>query len=144
MLNVQKYVSNKTGLGFVKSRPSSITNPPKFVPAISSSVIHPSVSKVKVHKEEVLASRRTRIDLCELKPKNPNHPRSKKQHKPQWFCHFYGGVGHARPNCFKLQASKQAYKQKVPVQKAQDSMALIHELVKVLNLYANTEKAKEI
>ena len=106
MLNVQKYVSNKTGLGFVKSRPSSITNPPKFVPAISSSVIHPSVSKVKVHKEEVLASRRTKVDLSESKPKNPNQSGSKKHDKPQWFCHFCGESGHTRPNCFKLQASK--------------------------------------
>ena len=37
----------------------------------------------------------------------------------------------------KLQASKQATKQKVSVPKAQDPMALIHELVKALNLYAN-------
>ena len=106
MLNVQKYVSNKTGLGFVKSRPSSITNPHKFVPAISSSVIHPSVSKVKVHKEEVLASRRTKVDLSESKPKNPNQSGSKKHDKPPWFCHFCGESRHTRPNCFKLQASK--------------------------------------
>ena len=47
-----------------------------------------------------------------------------------------------RPNCFKLQAlkqaSKQVAKQKVHVPKAQDPMVLIHELVKALNLYANT------
>ena len=43
-----------------------------------------------------------------------------------------------RPNCFKLQVSKQATKQKVSMPKAQDPMALIHELVKALNLYANT------
>ena len=36
------------------------------------------MSKVKVHKEEVLASRRTRIDLSESKPKNPNQFGSKK------------------------------------------------------------------
>jgi len=37
----------------------------------------------------------------------------------------------------KLYASKQAFKQKVPMPKAQDPVALIHELVKVLNIYAN-------
>jgi len=52
--------------------------------------------------------------------------------------HFCGGAGHNRPNCFKLQASKQATKQKVLVSKAQDLMTLIHEFVKVLNLYTNT------
>ena len=47
-------------------------------------------------------------------------------------------LGIHRPNCFKLQALKQASKQKVSVPKVQDPMTLIHELVKVLNLYANT------
>ena len=139
MLNVQKFVSVETGLGFVKSGSSSVVHPPKFVPATSTSVVHPSLSEVKVHKEEILASRRIRVDLSESKPKNLNQSRSKKLHKPQWFCHFRGGAGHTRPNCFKLQASKQASKQKVSVPKAQDPMALIYKLVNVLNLYTNTE-----
>ena len=138
MLNVQKFVSNKTGLGFVEIGSSSVVNTLKFVPASSTSVVHPSVSEVKVHKEEVPASRRTRVDLSESKPKNPNQSGSKKNHKPQWFCHFCGGAGHTRLNCFKLQALKQASKQKVHVSKVQDPMALIHKLVKVLNFYANT------
>ena len=101
MLNVQKFVYDKTGLGFVKSGSSIVVNPPKFVPATSSFVVHPSVSEVKVHKEEVLTFRRTRIDLSESKPKNSNQSRSKKYHKPQWFCHFCGGAGQTRPNCFQ-------------------------------------------
>ena len=72
-----------------------------FLPTTSN-----SLPEVKVSKEEVLASRRTRVDLSESKPKNSNHPRSKKQPKPQWFCYFCGGAGHTSPNCFKLQASK--------------------------------------
>ena len=51
--------------------------------------------------------------------------------------YFCGRDGHTRPNCFKLQALKQSPKQKVHVPKAQDPVALIHELVKVLNLYTN-------
>ena len=120
-------------IGFVESVSTSIVHPSKFVPATSI-----SLPEVKVHKKEVLATRRTRVDLNESEPKNPNHPGSKKQHKPQWFCHFCGGAGHTHPNCFKLQVSKQATKKKVSVPKAQDPMVLIHELVKVLNLYANT------
>ena len=139
MLNVQKSVFDKTILGFVESGSTFVVHPPKLVHATSTSTIHPSLSEVKVPKEEVLASKRTRVDLSESKSKNPNQSRSKKQHKPQWFCHFYGGVGHILPNCFKLQASKQASKQKVSVPKPQDPMALIHELVKVLKLYANTK-----
>ena len=52
--------------------------------------------------------------------------------------YFCGRDGHTRPNCFKLQALKQSPKQKVHVPKAQNLVALIHELVKVLNLYTNT------
>ena len=50
-------------------------------------------------------------------------------------------VGYTRPNCFKLQAVKQAIKQKVHVPQAQDLMVLIGELVKVLNLYSDPRVA---
>ena len=82
MLNVQNFVFDKTRLGFVESGSSTIVNPPKFVLPTYSSVVHPSVSEVKVHKDVVLASRRTRVDLSKSKPKNPNQSRSKKNHKP--------------------------------------------------------------
>ena len=72
MLHVQKSVSNKTSLGFVESGSTIVANPPKFVLATSSSVVHPTLSEVKVHKEVVLASKRTRVDLSEFKPKNPD------------------------------------------------------------------------
>ena len=77
MLNVQKSSSDKTGLGFVKSVFAFVIHPPKFVPATSI-----STPKVKVPEEEILATRKIRVDLSESKPKRPNHPRSKKQHKP--------------------------------------------------------------
>ena len=83
MLHDQKPISDKTGLGFVKSGSTSVVNPPKFVHVSSISVVHPSVFEVKVHKEVVPASRRTRVDLSESKPKNPNQSGSKKNHKPQ-------------------------------------------------------------
>ena len=82
MLNFQKFVYGKIGLGFVESGCSSTIHPPEFIPATSSSIVHPSMFEVKVHKEEVLASRRTRVDLSESKPKNPNQFGSKKHHKP--------------------------------------------------------------
>ena len=83
MLHDQKPISDKTGLGFVKSGSTSVVNPPKFVHVSSISVVHPSVFEVKVHKEVAPASRRTRVDLSESKPKNPNQSGSKKNHKPQ-------------------------------------------------------------
>ena len=137
-LHVQKFVSNKTGLGFVENGFTTVVNTLKFVPATSSSIVHPTLSEVKVHKDVVPTSKRTRVDLSKSKPKNPNQFESKKNHKPQWFCHFCGGAGHTRPNCFKLRALKQSSKQKVSMPKVQDPIALIHQLVKVLNLYTNT------
>ena len=98
MLHVQKFVSDKTGLRFVESGSTIVVNPPKFVPTTSSSGVHPTLFEVKVHKEVAPASRRTRVDLSEFETKNSNHPRSKKNHKPQWFCHFCSRAGHTRPN----------------------------------------------
>ena len=57
--------------------------------------------------------------------------------KPAWVCHFCGKSEHIRPNCYKLQAAKRANKPKVSVPQAQDSIALIGELGKALNLYSN-------
>ena len=82
MLNVQKLVYDKIGLGFVEIGSSSIVNPPKFIPTSTTYVVHPTLSEVKVHKEEVPASRRTRVDLSESKHKNPIQFGSKKNHKP--------------------------------------------------------------
>ena len=63
MLNVQKYFFDKTGLEFVESVSTFVIHPPKFVPATSI-----STPKVKVPKEETLATRRIRVDLSKSKP----------------------------------------------------------------------------
>ena len=52
MLHVQKSVFDKTGLGFVKNGSNVVVNPPKFVPATSSSVVRQTLSDVKVQKVE--------------------------------------------------------------------------------------------
>ena len=83
MLHVQKFVSDKTGLRFVESGSTIVVNPPKFVPTTSSSGVHPTLFEVKVHKDVVPTSRKTRVDLSEFKPKNLNRSGSKKNHKPQ-------------------------------------------------------------
>ena len=52
MLHVQKSVSNKIVLGFVQNGFTTVVNPPKFVPATSSSVVRQTLSDVKVQKVE--------------------------------------------------------------------------------------------
>ena len=133
MLNVQKSSPDKIGLGFVDSDLSSVVSPTKFFPGESMPKLD-----VRVPKEGVLATRKIWVDLIETKPMKLTQSRSKKKHKTQQFCHFCGGARHTRPNCFKLQATKQATKQKVFVSKAQDPMTFIHELLTTFSLYAKT------
>ena len=78
MLNVQKFAYDKIGSGFVKSGLTFVVTPPKFFPAVS--IPKPNV---RIPKEEVLATRRIKVNLSETKPKKPTHPIGKKQRKPQ-------------------------------------------------------------
>jgi len=50
MLHIQKPVSNKTSLGFVKNGSTTVVNPPKFVSATSSSTVRQTLFDVKVTK----------------------------------------------------------------------------------------------
>ena len=133
MLSVQKYPSDKTELGFVQSINVYAPNSTIFVPSSSSK---PPVSEV-VKPLEVTPPRKIRVDLKQSKPKKSTLFKDMSHGKPTWVCHFCGKFGHIRPNCYKLQAAKRANKPKVPVPQAQDSMVLIGELVKDLNLYSN-------
>ena len=65
-----------------------------------------------VKQAEVKSLRKIRVDLQESKPKTPNPPKGKLHDKLAWVCHFCGKSGHICPNCFKLQAAKQANKPK--------------------------------
>ena len=101
-----------------------------------SETIKPPVSEV-VKPIEVSPSRKIRVDLKESKLKKSTLSKDKMHGKLAWVCHFCGKSGHIHPNCYKLQATKRANKPKVPVSQARDSIALIGELVKTLNLYSN-------
>ena len=107
MLSVQKSPSDKTGLGFIESVSVPETHSTNFVPSSE-----PLVSEV-VKPIEVTPPRKIRVDLQESKPKTPNPPKGKLHDRLAWVCHFCGKSGHIRPNCFKLQASKQANKPKM-------------------------------
>ena len=145
MLSVQKYPSDKSGLGFVESISVSAPHSTNFVPSSSSEpfvnevvseMVKPPMSEV-VKPIEVSPSRKIRIELKESKPKESTLSKDKMHGKSTWVCHFCGKSGHIHLNCYKLQAAKRVNKPKVPVPQAQDPIALIGELVKVLNLYSN-------
>ena len=133
MLSAQKSPSDKTSLGFVESINVSAPNSTNFIPSSSS---EPLVSEA-VKPIEVTPLRKIRVDLKETKPKKSTHSKDKSHDKLAWVCHFCRKSRHIHPNCYKLQAAKQANKPKVPMPQAQDPMVLIGELVKALNLYSN-------
>ena len=145
MLSVQKSPSDKFGLGFVDSISMSAPHSINFIPSSSSEssmseivseTVKPLMSEI-VKPIEVSPSRKIRVDLKEYKLKESTLSKYKMHDKPAWVCHFCGKSGHILPNCYKLQVAKRANKPKVPVPRAQDPIALIGELVKVLNFYSN-------
>ena len=149
MLSVQKSPSDKSGLGFVESISVSAPHFTNFVPSSSSEssvsevvsevvseTVKPPVREI-VKPIEVSPSKKIRVDLKESKPKESTLSKDKMHGKLAWVCHFCGKFGHICLNCYKLQAAKRANKPKVSVPQAQDPIALIGELVKVLNLYSN-------
>ena len=145
MLSVQKFPSDKSGLGFVESSSVSAPHSTNFVlsssfePSVSevvSEIVKPSVSEV-VKPIEVSPSKKIMVDLKESKSKESTFSKDKMHGKPAWICQFCGKSGHIRTNCYKLQAAKRANKPKVLVPQAQYPIALISELVKAHNLYSN-------
>ena len=66
MLGTQKYSCDKIGLGYVEDDYVSKNSSTKFV--ISAPVSFPK-SKERVHKKEILATRRIKVDLSDTKPK---------------------------------------------------------------------------
>ena len=110
MLSVQKFPSDKSGLGFVESISVSTSHSTNFVP---SSSYEPSVSEVVsetvklpvsevVKPIEVSPSWNIRVDLKESKPKESTLSKDKMHGKPAWVCHFCGQSRHIRPNYYKL------------------------------------------
>ena len=90
MLSVQKFHSNKSGLGFVESISVSTPHSTNFVPSSSSEpsvsevvseTVKPFVSEV-VKPIEVTPSRKIRVDLKESKLKESTLPKDKMHGKP--------------------------------------------------------------
>ena len=78
MLSAQKSSSNKTSLGYIEGGLSSKNSSTKFI--ISSSKSIPKLVE-RAHTEEILATRRIRVDLSDTKPKQSVHPITKKKIK---------------------------------------------------------------
>ena len=85
LLSVQKFPSNKTGLGFVESIFMPAPHSTNFVPSSSSEppvseVVKPFVSEAR--SVEVTPPRKIRVDFHKSKPMAPNPPKGKTHDKP--------------------------------------------------------------
>ena len=109
-MSIQKSPLDKTGLGFEDSISMSETHSTNFFPSSE-----PPKSEIVKPVEVTPPSRKIRVDLKESKPTNSTLPKDKLHDRPLLVCYFCRKTGHIRPNCFKLQAAKQANKPKVPV-----------------------------
>lgn len=79
MLRAQKSSSNKTSLGYIEGGLSCKNSSTKFIISSSNSIHKPAE---RAHTEEILATRRIRVDLSDNKPKQSVHPIDKKKIKP--------------------------------------------------------------
>ena len=136
MLSIQKSPLDKTGLGFKYSISVSKIHSTNFVTSSE-----PPKSEIVKPVEVTPPPMKIRVDFKNSKPKNPILPKDKVHDRLLWVCHFCGKTKYIRLNYFKLQATKQAIKPKVPMPPAQDPIVLISKLVKALNPYTNPRVA---
>ena len=115
MISLQKFASDRTGLGYDFSSPSiASTSTTVFVPPANNietenNVVKNELASENIDKNKTILGAPTKLDKKEIKnPKakkgNSQKPKQKKQH----FCHHYGATGHTRPNCYKWLATQKS------------------------------------
>ena len=108
MLNIQKFASNHTSLGYgISSSNIAFTNTTVFVPPASNTEIQNTDIKISLASENLdkgksILRAPLKLDKKEAKntkakKANSQKPKQKKQH----LCHHCGAAGHTRPNCYK-------------------------------------------
>ena len=115
MLSIQKFASDRTGLGHDFSSPSiASTSTTVFVPPannveIENNVVKNELASENLDKSKSILGAPLKHDKKDVKnPKakkaNSQKPKQKKQH----LCHHCGVVSHTRPNCYKWLATQQS------------------------------------
>ena len=113
MLCLQKFASDRTGLGYGLFSPSiASTSSTIFIPPTNNIEIENNVVKNELASENldkgksILGAplKQDKKDVKNLKAKkiNSQKPKQKKQH----LCYHYGVAGHTRPNCYKWLATQ--------------------------------------
>ena len=115
ILNIQKFASNRTSLGYDHtlsscSTSSNILNRVIFVPPANNE--NSDKTKVNKIKTENVSENRSdkgksilgappKIGKQETKQKNHRSTNKKSPLKKPHFCHYCGASGHTHPNCYK-------------------------------------------
>ena len=108
MLRIQKFASNRTGLGYgLSSSNTTSTSTTVFIPPASNTKIENIGVKIDLASENLDRGKsilRAPLKLDKNDIKNPKvkkanfqKPKQKKQH----LCHHCGAASHTRPNCYK-------------------------------------------
>ena len=115
MLSLQKFASDRSGLGYDFSSPSiASTSTTVFVPPSNNVEFENNDVKNVLASENIdngkfILGATLKLDKKEtknLRAKKRNTQKSKQ--KKQHVCHHYGAAGHTRPNCYKWLATQQS------------------------------------
>ena len=108
MLSLQKYASDRTGLGYNFSSPSiASTSTTFFVPPTNNIEIENNVVKNELASENLDNGKSILGAPSKQDKKKAKNPRAKKgnsqkpKQKKQHFCHHCGTARYKRPNCYK-------------------------------------------
>ena len=108
MLSIQKFASDRTGLGYgLSASNTASTSTTIFVPPASNTKIENTDVKISLASENLDKDKSVLGAPPKLDKKDAKNPKTKKansqkpKQKKQHFCHHCGAAGHIRPNCYK-------------------------------------------
>ena len=112
MLNIQKFASDRTGLGYgLSSSNTASTSTTVFVPPANNTEIENTDVKISLASENLNKGKSILRASPKLDKKDVKNPKAKKanfqkpKQKKQHLCHQCGAAGHTRPNCYKWLAT---------------------------------------
>ncbi|XP_065626267.1 uncharacterized protein LOC136066228 [Quercus suber] len=145
-LSLQKYASDRTGLGYDFSSPSiASTSAIIFVPLANNIETENNEVKNELASENVDKGKSILGAPPKLAKNETKNPRAKKRNsqkpkqKEQHFCHHCGAAGHTQPNCYKWLATQKSNSMIASGDQSQlpSSLALFGDLLKALMFLSN-------
>ena len=146
MLSIQKFASNRTGLGYgISSSNTASTSTTIFVPPASNTEIENTDVKISLasenlDKDKSILGAPPKLDKKEAKnPKAKKANSQKSKQKKQHLCHHCGATVHTIPNCYKWLATQQSNDMIASrsQNQLQSSLALLGDLFKALMFLSN-------